>query len=68
MRSVAVQGQTAWVADWTGGFFAIDVSNPENPVIIDSTDTSGRAVDVLTAGAYSFLADYGGGLEIYTGP
>ena len=61
---VALQGQTAYVADASDGLQVVDMSDPKNPVIIGSMDTPGVAFDVAVLNQIAFVADEEAGLLI----
>ncbi|MGC9777862.1 MAG: fibronectin type III domain-containing protein [Candidatus Heimdallarchaeota archaeon] len=67
---VRVQGNIAYVAGGSDGLYTLDVSNPNNPILLDQivegVDPYYRKLDVR--GNYAYVADYGlpsGGLRIY---
>ena len=62
--SVTVINMTAYVADWDGGLQIIDVSNPQNPVLLGSYNTPGEASSVSVVGTTAYVADYSLGLQI----
>ncbi|MFX1474742.1 MAG: hypothetical protein ACFFCO_04585 [Promethearchaeota archaeon] len=63
---VKVQGDVAYVAAGADGLLTIDVSDPVNPVLLDSYAVSAhfyRKVDVQ--GNRAYIADYGGGFLVF---
>ncbi|WP_301337667.1 ELWxxDGT repeat protein, partial [Microcystis aeruginosa] len=61
---VQVVGNYAYVADDTSGLQIIDISNPTNPTLKGSYNTSGSANDVQIVGNYAYVADASSGLQI----
>lgn len=61
-RSVAVDGDYAYVADGEGGLRVVNISDPSSPTLAGSRDTPGIAYDVAVAGDFAFVADGTNGL------
>ncbi len=61
---VAVNGNTAFVGDWSGGLQVIDVSMLSQPRIIGSADTPGYTSGVAVNGDTVFVANGDGGLQV----
>ncbi|MFX1474962.1 MAG: hypothetical protein ACFFCO_05780, partial [Promethearchaeota archaeon] len=59
-----VQGQLAYIANGTGGFTVLNVSNPYSITELDSLDTPGNATDVLIDGMTAYVADGASGIRI----
>jgi hypothetical protein len=59
---VAVQGNFVYLANW-GGFWVIDVTNPQSPVSADSI-FYGLALDIAVNGNYAYGAAEGTGIVI----
>jgi len=65
VRSVAVQGQYAYVVDQYGGLYVVDISNPAQPVSVGNYDTPNSAYGVAVSGTYAYVShDLGGGLYV----
>jgi hypothetical protein len=62
--TVAVQGDYAYVAAYTGGLIIIDIRDPANPQRVGGYDTSGAASGVAVVGNYAYVADEGAGLQV----
>jgi len=60
---VTLSGNLAFVADRDSGLQVVDVSDPQNPFIIGSVDTS-DALSVALSGNLAFVADGYGGLQV----
>lgn len=60
---VDVDGDFAYVTDMDTGFHRFNISDPTNPTLIDTFDTSGYAMKVQVEGEYAFVADRGPGLQ-----
>ncbi len=56
---LAVEGNTAYVADLHTGLFAFDISNPTHPLLLGSIDTPGQAHSFALAqdGLLGYVAD-----------
>ncbi len=67
-RSTWNEGPVTFIADWSTGIFAVDSANPGAITLLDNLDPPGRARDVLVRDGIVFLADYDGGLRLFTGP
>ena len=52
------------MADGTVGLQIIDISNPANPTLIGTYNTSGAAYSVAVSGRYAYVVDYASGLQI----
>ena len=60
-----VDGQLAYLAHSTNGFYVMNVSNPYNmPSSIGSVNTPGNATDVLIEGNLAYVADGNSGVQI----
>ena len=46
IHSIALDDNTAYVADYYSGLYVIDISNPDNPQIVGHYDTLGRVYDI----------------------
>ena len=57
-------GNTPDPVVFLGGLSVIDVSDPENPVLIGRCDIPGEARDIFISGESAYVADYGTGLVI----
>lgn len=63
-RDVVVTGNTAYVADQVDGLQVIDISDPANPALLGSFNTSGFALGIAVAGNLVYIADSSSGLQI----
>lgn len=63
VRSVQVQSDFAYVANFDLGLWVIDISNPQTPISIDSI-TFGLAMDVDINGNYAYCAAEDNGVVI----
>ncbi len=61
---VAINGNYAYVADWSNGLAIIDISDPTNPGTPVYKDTNGFAQGVTISGNYAYVADGASGLAI----
>lgn len=64
VKSLAVVGNYAYVADGEGGLRIINVSNPATPFEVGYYDTAGQALSVAVSGNYAYVADDDQGLRI----
>ncbi len=62
--SIALAGNYAYAANGWAGLRAIDITNPESPVVVGSVDTRGSARAVTVAGNHLYVAEEDEGLEI----
>ena len=60
---VAIQGNIAYVAGGTDGFYTLDITNPRNPVLLDRTQHLGSVnyYSVEVQGGYAFIEDLANG-------
>ena len=65
VRSVALFGQYAYVADEEGGLQVVDVSIPSAPVVRGYSPTQGWADGIAIFGGRAYVADEGAGLQIF---
>ncbi len=63
-RDVKIKGQYAYVASRTEGLQIIDISNPDNFVMVGSYDTPGKALALDIDGNYAYIADENETLQI----
>jgi hypothetical protein len=63
-QRVRVDGDHAFVADYTSGLLVIDISDPTAPTLVGSYDTPGNAKDVFVAGDHAYVADDTYGLQV----
>jgi hypothetical protein len=63
-NNLDLSGGFAYVAAGAAGMHVVDISNPENPVLISTFDTPGNANDIKVSGARAYIADGTGGLRI----
>lgn len=64
MEGLAVQGDYAYVADWTGGMGVIDISNSSDPVRVASVPPTTFAHDLAVQGNYAYVVEPGAGLTV----
>ena len=57
VQDVAVTGDYAFLAVDKLGLISVDISNPSNPVVLDTADTPGEAYGVSVRGNMAFVAD-----------
>ena len=62
--SVAVAGNSAYVADQFGGLRVINITNPASPIEVGFYNTPGEASSVALAGNYAYVADWASGLRV----
>jgi hypothetical protein len=61
VRSIFVEGNYAYVANWGAGLRIIDISDKLNPVVVGYIDTGDHAYDVFVSDGYAYVAaDYAG--------
>lgn len=53
-----------YVTSLSGGIYTIDVSDKENPVVVDSLKTFGTSCDITISGNYGYIADGMEGMSI----
>lgn len=63
-NDINISGGYAYVADGNSGLKVIDISNPTNPVPIETFNTIGSASGVYISGGYAYIADGVEGLAI----
>jgi PKD repeat protein len=63
-RGVCIDGNYAYVAADVNGLHIFDITDPVNPVWVNSIDTPGWAYDVAVSNGYAYVADYDSGLQI----
>lgn len=56
VRSVALEGDHAYVAAWHGGLQVVDVSNPAAPEIVGQLPLGNDVADVAVRGSLAYLA------------
>ena len=59
-----VDGNTLFLAAGTGGLYAIDVTDPSAPSVLESLDTPGNAYAVAASGTAAVVADDAGGVRV----
>ncbi len=62
--TVFVQGQYAYIANFSGAFQIFDVSNPASPVLMSSLTTNSGAVGLYVSGGYAYKTDFGAQVSI----
>lgn len=63
---VFVDGSYAYVADRSNGFEIFDITDPTNPIEVDSYSHGDWTNGVFVSGSYLYVANDDGGLEIFT--
>lgn len=61
---LAIRGNYAYMANYTGGLRIVDISNPTAPTEIGAFDTEGLAIELAIANNYAYVADWNTGLRI----
>jgi hypothetical protein len=61
---VAIDGDHAYVADWSAGLQIIDISDPMVPAIVASVDAASNVEDVAIDGTQELVSASYGGLEV----
>jgi hypothetical protein len=61
---VVLEGDYAYIADYTAGFRVLNITDPTNPTFAGVYDTPGAATDVVVAGDYAYVADGVSGLRV----
>ncbi len=64
IKGVTVRGEMAYVVAAYGGFFVIDLSDPDRIQLVGKCDTPGNATEVAVAGDYAYTADRPTGIQI----
>ncbi len=64
VERIRVMGRYAYATADTLGFQVIDISNPANPTIVNTFDTTGNADELDISGNYAYIADGPSGLQI----
>ncbi|MFQ6609001.1 MAG: hypothetical protein ACE5EE_10800 [Fidelibacterota bacterium] len=62
---VSEDNQFVYVADGASGIKVIDISNPQDPTLLTSAQTSGTAKDVIVSGDYLFVAVGAAGVDMF---
>ncbi|MFA5014239.1 MAG: transglutaminase domain-containing protein [Actinomycetota bacterium] len=57
-------GDYIYVSSLSGGIYAVDVKDSNDPVIADSLNTGGASYDITIEGNYGYIADGFGGMSI----
>ncbi len=63
-RDLHIVGNLAYIANGFSGLSIVDISNPNNPILLGSRDTPGDASGIDVEGNYAYIADYTSGLQI----
>ncbi|NQV15850.1 CSLREA domain-containing protein [bacterium] len=64
VSSIFVDSTFAYIANWSDGFKVVDISDPFNPVLVDSLAFEGQCWDVSVFGDYAYLGNDVNGLQI----
>ncbi len=62
---VKIAGNYAYVASRQGGLNVVDISNPANPSLVWSFDTTGYATKIELNASYAALSSGGGGIYLF---
>jgi len=62
---VYVSGDYAYVAAQTAGLQVINITNPSQPYVVDSSGAMVQAVDVWVSGDYAYVCDWDAGVHVY---
>ena len=54
----------AYVADYSNGIYAIDISNPDRPRVVGTVDTPGEAQGIYPLYSLLIVADGSRGLQL----
>jgi hypothetical protein len=63
-RRVAIDGNTAYVADWFSGLHIYDLSLPKHPLLLSTFHTGGSSKGVAVRDGYAYVADDDHGLRV----
>ncbi|MCF8086657.1 MAG: Ig-like domain-containing protein [Desulfotignum sp.] len=63
-QGVAVIDNTAFIAAGEKGVIAVDVTDPETPVLLDTLLTSGKAYNITAVDQTLYVADWRGGVQM----
>jgi len=63
-RDIVVSGSYAYIADGWSGLLVVDISRPNNPLIVSSLDTAGIAWGLALDGNLVYVADEYNGLRV----
>ncbi|NTV03357.1 hypothetical protein HGA89_00375 [bacterium] len=63
-RGIAVDGNYAYVGDYSAGLQVINITNPAFPTLAATYNTPGYAKGVAVDGNYAYVADYATGLLV----
>jgi hypothetical protein len=61
---MASAGNYIYISILSGGFYVIDVSNSEEPLITDGLNTGGTSYDIAIRGNYGYIADGFEGMSV----
>jgi hypothetical protein len=65
---IAVAGRFAYLVEFAAGLQAIDISNPDAPLLVGRIDTPSETLNVVTAGSLLYATDLIFGLQVIQGP
>jgi hypothetical protein len=65
LKSIAILGQYAYVADQEGGLQVVDITNPSAPAIRGFYPSTGYTEGITIFGGIAYVVDRGAGLEIF---
>lgn len=61
-NGIEISGNYAYIADGICRLRILDISNPDNPILLGTCATGGSAVDIYVSGIYAYIADAVNGL------
>ena len=57
LEGMALVGDTLYITNLFGGLFTVDVSEPDNPELLDEIDGLGTAWDIAVSGSVGYISD-----------
>ncbi len=64
VSTIAIQGNFAYIANWSNGLQVVDVSDAANPELVASLEFEGQCWDISIAGEYAYIGNDTSGLQI----
>jgi len=64
-RHVTVFESIAYISSWQNGIYVVDVSDPNQPKLLNHISTFDAAIMTLVSGSHLYVADAYGGLLVY---
>ncbi len=62
-HGIYISGNYAYIADRDSGLQVVNISDPQNPIIVSSFQTPGLSDDIFVSGDYAFMTDAYSGLQ-----